>query len=160
MKFRDYLIQSKEDETKEVYPKVYADSFWHSGYTFRNTARLMGVDTFAAKFGTVAGETLFGNKHVILIAIDKHKEDKAVLDYIKTNETADTKFMRYVTKTTMAGGMAPLIKINIPVRLAYFLDDESFETGEVDFVAKGTKLNAIRLSDAYLRGASFGSFVR
>ena len=59
---------------------------------------------------------------------------------VKRNEI----ICRYRTATTMAGGIEPLIKINVDKMLCYFMVDNE---RELEFMTRGTKLGYLNIID-------------
>lgn len=56
-------------------------------------------------------------------------------DMIKSGE----RVFRYINDKSVIGGIKPLIKINYEKGLIYFLDEKSYESGEISFDRKGIK---------------------
>jgi hypothetical protein len=72
-------------------------------------------------------------------------EDKK--DIKGANIKAGEQVFRYATRSTIAGDIFPLIKVNLDKGMAYFLTQESSsgEIDEVKFETKGTKLKFARM---------------
>jgi len=55
------------------------------------------------------------------------------------------RIFRYASMATLAGGMKPLIKVNIYTGRAYSLTDDAIEHDHVDFESRGQKLAFLRI---------------
>lgn len=113
-----------------IYPKAEGD--WR-GLT---GAKRHGVN-FAGNFGWYKG----GYKEFELIRLDELEEEwvKSQRVSLKVGE----QIFRYETDTTRAGGLRPMVKVNVERGLVYFLT--LGEGDVVSFERKGNKLNFLNL---------------
>jgi len=78
------------------------------------------------------------------VLFDLDAFDKSELKGVKLK--AGERIFRYATRVTMAGGMIPLIKVNLDKGLMYFLTQDSAENGETyEFETRGEKLTFSRM---------------
>lgn len=57
------------------------------------------------------------------------------------NTKSDEVLVRYVTNSTMAGGLEPIAKISVKTRMVYFNKPEASEEDRLEFERRGTKLD-------------------
>jgi ppGpp synthetase/RelA/SpoT-type nucleotidyltranferase len=59
---------------------------------------------------------------------------------------------RYETYSTKIGGYIPLVKINLDNQMVYFLTENAWDGGDIEFGRKGEKAQFINISDKYANG--------
>jgi ppGpp synthetase/RelA/SpoT-type nucleotidyltranferase len=64
---------------------------------------------------------------------------------------------RYETYSTKIGGYIPLIKINLDNQMVYFLTENAWDGGDIEFGRKGEKAQFINISDKYAQGGFVGA---
>ena len=100
---------------------------------------LVGASRHGEKFAGNVGYRMFGQwKELELVQLDDWTKG-----WLETNGLqlkADEQIFRYETDATRAGGISPLVKVNVRRGLVYFLNGEG--TG---FTGRGTKLNYLNL---------------
>lgn len=96
------------------------------------------VDTVG---GTILGVFGFDDNKERFI-YDLWENERNSYGYIKLKE--NEVIVRYLTYTTVVGGIAPLIKINLKNGLVYHVKDYESEEVEVEFETRGKKVTYLR----------------
>lgn len=104
------------------------------------------AESFAKSRGLdVIGASELNNKDIWFLEIAKDTPE--IMGLRKTLEPV--LLLRYMTQSTIAGGLTPLVKLNPKTRMLYFLTQDALENDYLEFETKGTKLKYIRLSDRF-----------
>jgi hypothetical protein len=113
-----------------IYPKAEGD--W---------GRLCGASRHGNRFGGNFGWYKGGYKEFELILLDEMEE--AWVKSQRVSLKGGEQIFRYETDMTRAGGLRPMVKVNVERGLVYFLTHG--EDGLISFESKGNKLNFLNL---------------
>lgn len=145
-----FVKESVDDTIEEVTKKTVRSLMRveESTKKFLDKTPNWGEDT-VIQYGRKKGQKeigVCGTQHhfgMVLFELDSFDKNYIKKSNVKPGETV----FRYATRNTMAGGIFPLVKINIKRGLTYNLTQES-SNGDIDeaiFETKGNKLKYLRM---------------